>query len=623
MKTKNLIKPIISAILSVSLSCTALTLSVSASSTEFKIDKLDSGLQNYLVTADANEEINVSVWVNDIDYNDVKSDVEEALQDEVQSGEISSEAIDCVFTNEETLSTEVLYTDFINNNTDISTNEINEVIMEQREITSDKITQNNNYIYNKICEELGNTKPEIIMMSSYAPTFDLKLTKEQIYKLTLSEYIEDIYYLDTTATFTECADSVSEEDDEDEEITYDTTYFDVTGLSTGRDVYGLTGTGMKVGMIEAEYSPQINSLYFDNTSNLTNVRTNISLGEVHGTQVATIIVGKKGNFTGAVPDAHLYCSILGGIEVREAVISELLDCGVTAINMSCSMIDPYNNYNTYGTLSNYIDYISTNYNVTFIMSSGNTQDMGIRASNMSYNAIIVGNCNNLGNLEVDSSYNLSKNKAYKPDLVAPGDGIDTSAGSMTGTSASAPMVTSAVIQLTQAIPALTGKSALIKSILMSSSTITNYMNLNDVITPSTYTANYISLSKEYGAGMLNLTNAYNSAYVNNYYHSGIFTPPAVAAVKHIELTNVTGKKLRFTATWDKINTATESIRLDSFDLEIKTPSGTKYTSSYLFDNKQMVSFEATENGNYTITLIRNYYSSSNQNINYALSYSIQ
>ena len=43
----------------------------------------------------------------------------------------------------------------------------------------------------------------------------------------------------------------------------------------------------------------------------------------------------------------------------------------------------------------------------------------------------------------------------------------------------------------------------------------------------------------------------------------------------------------------------------------------------LFDNKQMVSFEATENGNYTITLIRNYYSSSNQNINYALSYSIQ
>ena len=72
MKKKRLLKSVISAVLSVSLLCTALTLSVSASSTEFIIDKLDSGLQNYLATAGENDKISVSVWVSDIDYDDVK-----------------------------------------------------------------------------------------------------------------------------------------------------------------------------------------------------------------------------------------------------------------------------------------------------------------------------------------------------------------------------------------------------------------------------------------------------------------------------------------------------------------------------------------------------------------------
>lgn len=621
MKKKSLFKSVISALLIVTLLSGTLALSVSATSVEFNIDKLDSGLQNYLTTANEDEKISVSVWVNDIDYEDVKSDVEIALQDEIGSGEISSSAVDCVFTDEDELSTAESYSEFINETANISTNEMDIVIAEERKAASDKITQSNNNIYNKLSNELDGATPEIIMMSSYAPNFDLLLTKEQIYKLSLSEYVEDMYYIDTTATFTECAENVDEEDEEEE--TYDTTYFDVTGLSTGRDVYGLTGTGMKVGMIEAEYSPQISTLYFDNINNITNVTTNVDPGKIHGTQVATIIVGKKGNYTGAVPDAHLYCSIIGAISNRENVISELLDCGVTAINMSCAMIDLDNDYNTYGTLSKYIDYISTNYNVTFIMASGNRQDLGVIASNMSYNAIIVGNCDNNGNLEIDSSYNFTRDTAYKPDLVAPGVAIESSAGTMTGTSASAPMVTSAVVQLTQAIPALTGKSATIKSILMSSSKITNYMDLSDVITPSTYAANYISLSKEYGAGMLNLTNAYNSAYINNYYRSGIIYPSTVSTVSPVEITNAVGKTLRFTATWDKINTSTESIRLDSFDLIIKTPSGTTYTSSYLFDNKQMVSFVATENGTYTIQLIRNYFSSSSQNINYALSYSVQ
>lgn len=282
------------------------------------------------------------------------------------------------------------------------------------------------------------------MMSSYTPNIDLLLSKEQIYKLSLSTYVDEIYYLDQTAKL---VNSSENEDDSDmPNITdYDTTYFDVTGLSTGRDSYGLTGNGMKVGMIEGENLPL---LYFFENSNITNVHGIADPGKFHGSKVALIMVGNNEYYTGAIPDAELYCSAIGGIEAREIVIKELLDYGVTAINMSCSIPDSDYGYNTYGTLSKYIDYISSNYNVTFIMSSGNKQINGIVASNMSYNSIIVGNCNNYGNLEADSSYNLLDDKAYKPDLVAPGVNITNPAGTMTGTSASAPLVTSAVIQLT-------------------------------------------------------------------------------------------------------------------------------------------------------------------------------
>ncbi len=619
MKKKKLFKPVMSSLLIGTMISGIFALSANASLIEFDSTKIDSGLQGLLGTVSDDEKVSVSLWVDDIDYDDIKAAVKVDLRNDVESGELSASAIDCVFLDESELNNPANYQEFLNDTADISQSEIETVILSEREIVKEKMSVNNQNIYSKLSDDLGGYEPEVILMSSYAPNMDLWLTKEQIYELSLSSYVEEIYFVNPEAEF--ASSSVETDDDElDDDYPLDVSYFDVTGLSTGRDTYGLSGTGMKVGILESEYLPDLS--YFDNC-NITNVTGSFEQSHFHGTRVALMLVGNSERYVGAIPDAQLYCSAIGGIEAREARINELLECGVTAINMSCSLVDSEYEYNTYGTLSRYIDYISRHYNVTFIMSSGNTQGLGVVASNMAYNAIIVGNCKNNGELYNESSYNFTNDTAYKPDIVAPGYRIDTPAGQMTGTSASAPLVTSAVVQLTQAIPALTGKSELIKSILMSSSKITSYMNQSDVITPTTTASNRISLSKQYGAGMLSLTNAYDLAYINNNYLSGIFSNSQSATTWNVNIENAIGKTLRFSANWDKYNTSTESINLDSLSLEITSPNGTKYTSTYLFDNKQMVSFNVTENGLYSVKLFRNYYSTSSQTVDFAISYSLQ
>lgn len=192
---------------------------------------------------------------------------------------------------------------------------------------------------------------------------------------------------------------------------------------------------------------------------------------------------------------------------------------------------------------------------------------------------------------------------------------------MPGTSASAPLVTAAVVQLQEAVPALIAKPQLVKSLLLSSSTITDYINDNNMITEPGYHNNYIACSKEYGAGMLNAYKAYlNSVQSSNsYYQSLNHNCPEINYYPEITDINST---LRVALCWEKLRTETYDYSLDSLVLKIITPSGTTYESNYLFDNKQMVTFDLTESGVYTIKVYNNHFSVSGLNVNIGLSYSI-
>lgn len=616
MRKKKLFSKLSCVLLVCSLLLSSALFNVNGSTEETNDTKIDCGLQLLLEKTNDNDKISVSVWFEDIDHNDVKQKVINFLKNDIISGIVTKDTIEMSFIDNDNLNTKIPNYSFINEiSSNISFEEISTVISAVRKTYKNVLSEYNKRMYNNLVCKLESEKPEIIMMSKYAPNIDLRLKKEQIYKLSELSCVNQIYYLDENAKFIE---DVSDEEDE-EDLPIDTSYFDVTEISNARDNFGLTGNGMKVGMIEAEYLPL--TRYFPN-SKLTNITGTVDNGKFHGTRVALVMVGNDEKYTGAIPGAELYCTIIGSIGSRERAIGELLSRGVTVINMSCSMIDSEYGYNSYGTLSRYIDYISCNYDVTFVMSSGNTQDRGISSSNMAYNAIIVGNCDNNGELEMDSSYIYDRDKAYKPDIVAPGVNVNTTAGGMTGTSASAPMVTSAIAQLTQAFPSIAGKSELIKSVLMSSSTITEYMDLNDVITTMDSKANSISLSKEFGSGLLNVINAH-SLFSNNYYISGIMYKGCPQISKSININNATGKLLRFSLSWNKVNTEDTSYPLDSITLEVISPSGQKYKSDYLFDNKQMITFNATENGVYKVNILKNYYSLSYQSTDYAFSYSLQ
>ncbi len=79
--------------------------------------------------------------------------------------------------------------------------------------------------------------------------------------------------------------------------------------------------------------------------------------------------------------------------------------------------------------------------------------------------------------------------------------------------------------------------------------------------------------------------------------------------------------------WDKIitgsaNSLTES-NLDNLKLTVTTPDGKVYCASYSYDNKQVISFVATANGQYTFEIERFGSGSSDQVVQYALAYSVQ
>lgn len=148
------------------------------------------------------------------------------------------------------------------------------------------------------------------------------------------------------------------------------------------------------------------------------------------------------------------------------------------------------------------------------------------------------------------------------------------------------------------------------------------MDLNDVITTTCSKANSIFLSKKFGSGLLNVINAH-SLVSNNYYTSGIMYKGCPQISKSININNAIGKLLRFSLSWNKVNTEDTSYSLDSITFEVISSSGQKYKSDYLFDNKQMITFNATENGVYKVNILKNYYSLSYQSTDYAFSYSLQ
>lgn len=312
-----------------------------------------------------------------------------------------------------------------------------------------------------------------------------------------------------------------------------------------------------------------------------------------------------------------------------------MEKGCNVINMSLSNRTEYNKY---GDNSKWIDHMSYMHKTHFVCSAGNDGSSVVYSSNMAYNAITVGNCFNTGVIKDTSSYLNDDKLAYKPDIIAPGANAvaspvgNSSSFNIGGTSAASAITCGAVAQFCQASPIFCANPILLKSMLLSSAK--SSYNSTIMAPVSDVSNSSIALSHNYGAGLLSVTNAYTSFIDSNNYKTDSFSPHSLSAVHNIKISKVSDTKqklLRVALVWDKPNTISSdhisnsviSPELDILKLQVITPSGIIYTSDYMYDTKQYVSFKTAEPGTYKVNIIRTGTTNSNQIINYALSYTVQ
>lgn len=611
------------------------SLSVSAKTYTNNLNKIDNILLKKLQAIDNDENINISAWFNDID----KIKLQDKTNFELKNTNISSSAIKLAFSENNKIFLDSAQLNDIQNENNISIADTKTVIDTKRKIAKEMYYQSNISYFNTIFEKTNTLSlyqeksPQIIYLSKYAPNIDLTLTKEQIYDMIKYDFVKELYYYDEeTFLIDDTPEQIISEVADNSEL-YDQTWSNMTNISFARDTLGYSGENITVGIFDVGF-PDPNFVdYFYNVDIDYSLANNLEQTTyTHGSYMASIIAGRKTDSTGktiyegAVPNAKIYCA--NG--PCKATIESLIDKGCNVINMSMVYITGISN--TYGTLSMWFDYVSYMHNVHFICAAGNYGIDGIPQSNMIYNAIVVGNCYNSGLIKETSSYATGEETPYKPDIVAPGACTNTPAinnpnVTFGGTSAASAIVCGAVAQLCQMSPNLLTKPTLLKSLLLSSAQRT----YGNVTMAPLYDFEYcdITLSRQYGAGLIDVAKAYQT-YINNCnYAYNIFTPNSYSRKHSFTINNTSEAKpklLRFALTWDKANTllpdTDDSPLLDHFDLYVTTPSGEMYTSTCWFDTKQYISFLASEEGEYIVDVVRSENTNSGKVVSYGLTCSV-
>lgn len=229
---------------------------------------------------------------------------------------------------------------------------------------------------------------------------------------------------------------------------------------------------------------------------------------------------------------------------------------------------------------------------------------------MGNNVICVGAINDGNSTSASNhtfaSYSLYVTHTYKPDICAPGTAIKTPYGEASGTSLAAPHVTAAVAQLCQQKELLKTRQDLVKSILLAGTREFEG-------TSASGSGNNTAMQYKYGSGMLD---AKNSRYVNNSirYRAGTLTS-GVTSLTHQFTVTSSDDFIRVCLSWlrnNRCSTGTHQTEEDisaaslaQMTLTVTAPNGsTIWRSSDTRGSVQLVAFEPTQTGTYTITIQR-------------------
>ncbi len=333
-------------------------------------------------------------------------------------------------------------------------------ILSKRSISAEKYKAKSS----KLINDFSINKENILFSSQYAPMIMAELTKEEIAKLEKDEHIDEISLINTSKLINFGTDHSRE----------------TLNQVKVESLLGLTGDGVKVGMLEAEGHPAVDGIEF--TEGEIQTIGSESNGQDHATIVSTIIAG---NVNGYAPDSEIYNVYVDPEEYKDQyyyrqVYSEmetLISYGVKIINCSTGN-DRTHQEPLYDDKEKWYDHITSYHNITFVVAAGNTGEffrtIGIGA--MGYNSITVGAYDDCQTISISddrmfafSNYenayiNQNEYGIEKPDIVLPGNyNADDS-----GTSYAAPILTGSLALLFELKPSLAAYPQAVKAIVLAS-----------------------------------------------------------------------------------------------------------------------------------------------------------
>lgn len=210
----------------------------------------------------------------------------------------------------------------------------------------------------------------------------------------------------------------------------------------------------------------------------------------------------------------------------------------------------------------------------------------------------------------------------KPDLVAPGDNIQTPVGNSGGTSLSCPQVAGITALLYQARPSLESNQALTKSILLA-----GISPCGALMGSSQAGGSYTAMLPKTGAGMVDAKAAKYIADDNRYV--GVIMGNNMSTYTKTFTVTSSDTLTRVCLAWLKNNRISGNhatpVTPSNPDcavllLKVTAPNGTVYQSTREGGNVQLISFVPPVTGTYTIQVTKKSAPSSEPNVYFGLSW---
>ena len=229
-----------------------------------------------------------------------------------------------------------------------------------------------------------------------------------------------------------------------------------------------TGRGINVGMIESG-TPQAHA----ELSGVTIHRGGRNNQTAHARDVARTFVGSNGIAPG-VAALHSFAAADIGNATFVNAMNWLLQPVRNVMIINISWGPPFRQYSW---MDAFVDFISRNHNITFVVAPGNDTGSTMTPA-LGFNVISVGNSTANGNVVDRSSWGQPAGlNTRKPTIVAPGTRLDTinppPGIADWGTSISAPVTAGVIARLMQESPWLRARPDAVKAVLIASATPVN------------------------------------------------------------------------------------------------------------------------------------------------------